>query len=128
MGVHWPVVPLGDVVTHRKEFVQIDDTSVYKRCRVQLHAKGVVVRDEVPGSIIRTKKQQLCRTSEFLVAEIDAKHGGYGIVPASLEGAIVSSHYFLFTIREDRIDKRFLDAFIRTPGFRDQVAAQGTTN
>jgi type I restriction enzyme, S subunit len=124
----WPVVPLGEVVTHRKEFVQIDDLSTYKRCRVQLHAQGVVLRDEVEGAQIKTKSQQVCRTDEFLVAEIDAKMGGFGLVPPELDGAIVSSHYFLFTPNADRLDKSFLGYFCRTPAFREQVTSRGTTN
>ena len=128
MPADWPRVPLGEVLTHRKEFVQIDDFQTYKRCRVQLHAQGVVLRDEVPGAEIKTKKQQVCRPGEFLVAEIDAKLGGYGIVPPDLDGAIVSSHYFLFVVNDAKLDRRFLDYFIRTPAFREQVEAQGSTN
>ncbi|MBX3452285.1 MAG: restriction endonuclease subunit S [Planctomycetaceae bacterium] len=124
----WPTVTLGDVVCHRKEFIQIDDLSKYKRCRVQIHAQGVVLRDEVEGSLIKTKKQQVCRTSEFLVAEIDAKMGGFGLVPPELEGAVVSSHYFLFTPKLDRVDPQFLGYFSRTPAFRDQVESRGSTN
>ncbi len=124
----WPVVSLDQAVTHRKEFIQIDDLSTYKRCRVQLHAQGVVLRDEVEGALIKTKSQQLCRTNEFLVAEIDAKMGGFGLVPAELEGAVVSSHYFLFTPKLDRLDPRFLGYYCRTPAFREQVNSRGTTN
>lgn len=124
----WPMVPLGEMLTHRKEFIQIDDAAIYKRCRVKLHAQGIVLRDEVPGIEIKTKKQQVCRAGEFLVAEIDAKVGGFGIVPDALDAAIVSSHYFLFQVIETALDKTFLDYFIRTPFFRDQVTAQGSTN
>lgn len=124
----WARVPLCDVLQHRKEFIKIDDTQAYKRCRVQLHAKGVVIRDQTKGADIRTKKQQLCRSGEFLVAEIDAKMGGFGLVPPELDGAIVSSHYFLFETNDNRIDRRFLDYFCRTEDFRGQVNAQGTTN
>ena len=124
----WPLVPLGEAVTHRKEFVQIDDLSTYKRCRVQLHTQGVVLRDEVEGSLIKTKSQQVCRTNEFLVAEIDAKMGGFGLVPTELEGAVVSSHYFLFTPKLDRLDPQFLGYYCRTPAFREQVTSRGTTN
>lgn len=124
----WPRVRLGEVLRHRKEFIAIGDLQSYKRPRVQLHAKGIVQRDEVPGALIKTKAQQVCRAGEFLVAEIDAKMGGFGLVPASLTGAIVSSHYFLFAVDETRLARRFLDWFIRTPAFRDQVTAQGTTN
>lgn len=128
MSADWPNVHLEEVITQRKEFIFIDDLEVYKRCRVQLHAKGIVLRDLVPGLEIKTKKQQVCRAGEFLVAEIDAKVGGFGVVPDELDGAIVSSHYFLFEIDETKLDRKFLDFFIRTPNFSNQVNAQGSTN
>jgi type I restriction enzyme, S subunit len=128
MSKQWPKVKLGEVLRHRKEFITIDDLTNYKRPRVQLHVQGIVQRDEVPGALIKTKKQQVCRAGEFLVAEIDAKVGGFGIVPESLNDSIVSSHYFLFVIDEAKLNRRFLDFFIRTPTFREQVAAQGSTN
>ncbi|MFN7943042.1 MAG: restriction endonuclease subunit S [Thermoanaerobaculia bacterium] len=124
----WPVSSLGEVLKLRRDFIQIDDLKEYTRPRVQLHAQGIVVRDRVPGAMIKTKKQQVCRAGEFLVAEIDAKVGGFGLVPPELEGAIVSSHYFLFEVDERRLDRRFLDYFSRTRAFRDQVEAQGSTN
>ena len=128
MSNTWPQVMLGDVLTHRKEFIQINDLDTYKRCRVQLHVQGIVLRDSVAGAEIKTKKQQVCSAGEFLVAEIDAKVGGFGIVPNELNGAIVSSHYFLFGIDNATLDRRFLDFYSRTPAFREQVAAQGSTN
>jgi len=124
----WPMRPLEEVITHRKEFITIDDSRRYMRCRVQLHAKGVVLRDRVQGSDIKTKSQQVCRHNEFLVAEIDAKVGGFGMVPSELDGAVVSSHYFLFTPKPDRLIPKFLDYYSRTPQFRNQVAARGSTN
>jgi len=124
----WPAVPLGEVLKHRKEFINIDDSQEYKRCRIQLHAKGIVLRDLIEGARIKTKNQQICRAGESLVAEIDAKVGGFGIVPEGLDGAIVSSHYFLFEIDPGKLDKGFLDYYIRTPTFRGQVSARGTTN
>lgn len=95
------------------------------------HTLPIEIRNQaniVSGAEIKTKKQQVCCTGEFLVAEIDAKIGGFGIVPPELDCAIVSSHYFLFVIDETRLDRRFLDFFIRTPYFREQVSAQGSTN
>src|SRR5271168_4056525 len=108
MNSNWPLVPLKEVLIHRKGFIEINDHEIYKRCRVQLHAQGIVLRDEVPGVEIKTKAQQVCREGEFLVAEIDAKVGGFGIVPPALDGAIVSSHYFLFTVNPAILDVRFL--------------------
>lgn len=128
MSIAYPLVRLEEGLQYRKEFITIDNLDSYKRPRVQLHAKGIVLRDEVSGAQIKTKTQQVCCKGELLVAEIDAKVGGFGIVPDELDGAIVSSHYFLFVVDEDRLNRRFLDYFIRTPAFRDQVEAQGSTN
>ncbi len=124
----WPIVPLADVLRYRKEFITIDDTHQYKRCRVQLHAKGVLLRDTVSGADIKTKKQQVCRAGEFLLAEIDAKMGGFGLVPESLDGAVVSSHYFLFVVDKNRLNMCYLDHYCRSERFRNQVEAQGSTN
>src|SRR6266487_5871329 len=121
MSKSYSMVPLGDVIRQRSEFIEIDDFKAYKRCRVQLHAQGIVQRDIVQGVEIKTKKQQICRAGEFLVAEIDAKVGGFGIVPDDLDGSIVSSHYFLFNIDEAVLNRRFLEFFIRNPAFMEQV-------
>jgi len=128
MSISWPLVPLGEAITYRKEFIRISEFDNYKRCRVQLHGKGIVLRDIVSGAEIKTKEQQVCRAGEFLVAEIDAKVGGFGVVPDELDGSIVSSHYFLFELNIQKLNGRFLDYFVRTPFFRDQVSARGSTN
>jgi len=124
----WRIVKLGSVITHRKEFITISDSEEYKRCRVQVNRKGVVLRDVVKGSAINTKKQQVCKAGDFLVAEIDAKVGGYGFVPAQLEGAIVSSHYFLFDVDETKMLKSYLAWLIRTDIIQEQINSKGSTN
>lgn len=124
----WKEVPLGEVIRQRKSFITIDDDITYKRCRVQTSARGVVLRDALRGAEIKTKKQQVCRAGDFLVAEIDAKAGGYGLVPLSLEGAVVSSHYFLFEVDEAQLDREYLGWYSRTNRFFDQVRAVGSTN
>lgn len=128
MSMGPPTVPLGQLIQQRNEWIVIDDLARYKRCRVQLHAQGIVQRDIVEGAQIKTKRQQVCRTGDFLVAEIDAKVGGFGIVPDSLDGAIVSSHYFVFEVNESELDRRYLGYYVKTRGFLDQVKAQGSTN
>src|SRR5437899_8722836 len=128
MSNGFQLVPLRNILRQRSEFIEIDDFKTYKRCRVQLHAQGIVERDVVQGVEIKTKKQQICRAGEFLVAEIDAKVGGFGIVPDNLDGSIVSSHYFLFNIDETALNRRFLEFFVRNPTFMEQIKAQGTTN
>ena len=124
----FPTVALGELITQRKGFIRIDDTARYKRCRVQWRGEGVGLRDEVPGTKIKTKSQQVCRAGDFLVAEIDAKHGGFGIVPPELEEAVVSSHYFLFEVNESRLSRDYLALCLVTEFFQRQVQSTGSTN
>lgn len=124
----FPKVPLGECLAHRAEFITIEDDREYKRARVQLHGRGIVLRDQVSGAEIRTKKQQVAREGELLVAEIDAKVGGFGVVPPELDGAVVSSHYFLYTIDERKCLKGWLDAYVKSGGLEEQVSSRGSTN
>lgn len=124
----WRNIKLSEVIIHRKEFITIDNSVEYKRCRVQVNKKGVILRDIIKGILINTKKQQLCKAGDFLVAEIDAKVGGYGFVPQELEGAIVSSHYFLFDIDETKMLKDYLALIIKTDILQAQISSKGSTN
>ena len=87
-----------------------------------------MLRDRIAGSAIKTKRQQICRAGEFIVAEIDAKLGGYGVVPKELEGAIVSSHYFLYEMDEKKLLRNYLHWYSKTKNFLDQINARGSTN
>lgn len=119
---------LGEVINHRKGFITIDDDLEYKLCRVQVNRKGVVLREIIKGKQIKTKKQQVCKAGDFIVAEMDAKVGGYGFIPDELEGAIVSSHYFLFELNEARINPAYLNILSKHGFFQDQIKAVGSTN
>ena len=122
------VVKIGDVAVYRREFIEISNTEEYKRCRVQLHKKGVVLRDVINGRDIKTKKQRLCKINDFIVAEMDAKFGGYGIIPEFLNGAIVSSHYYLFELNREKILHEYFDVLIDTDVIQSQIKAKGSTN
>jgi type I restriction enzyme S subunit len=104
---------LAKALAHRKEFITIDDNTEYQRVTVQLHGRGIIARDRVKGFEIKTKQQKVIQADDFLVAEIDAKMGGFGIVPAELAGGIVSSHYFTFGIDRSTLLPGFLNAFIK---------------
>lgn len=119
---------LSEVAKFRKAFITIDDNKKYKRCRVQLHRKGIVERDFLLGKEIKTKKQRICKTDDFLVAEMDAKFGGYGIVPPELDGAIVSSHYYLFELDKTKILPEYFSVLIDTDIIKNQIKAKGSTN
>jgi len=128
MRNNWEIVKLGNLIKHRIGFISIDDFHNYKLCRVQTKVQGVVLREEKQGFEIKTKKQQFCKTDDLIFAEMDARFGGYGIIPAELDGAIVSSHYFLYEINHSELEKKYLEYCLTQPWFLAQVEAKGSTN
>jgi restriction endonuclease S subunit len=124
----WKKIKLREVLSHRKGFIEIDDETEYKLVTVKLHRKGVFLREQLKGFQIKTKKQQVCKAGDFIVAEMDAKVGGYGFIPDYLDGAIVSSHYFLFEVNEEKLRPKFLEVVSQLKIIQDQIKAVGSTN
>ncbi len=127
----WENVKLKEILQHQKgnaRFLQIDESTEYKLCRVQVHRKGVVLRKKQFGHEIKTKKQQLCHTGDLIVAEMDAKFGGYGFITPDLEGSIVSSHYYLYELDYSKVTQEYLEVLINTDYIQNQIEAKGSTN
>lgn len=124
----WKTVKLAEVLRYRKGNILINNDEEYSLCRVQLHRRGVVLREKKMGSQIKTKKQQVCRASDLVVAEMDAKFGGYGFIPDHLEGAIVSSHYYLYELDKNKITQQYFEILIKTDFIQNQIEAKGSTN
>jgi len=124
----WRNVKIGDVAKQKKGSITIQDDVDYKLCRVQLHRKGVVLRETVKGSKIETKKQQVCHKGDLVVAEMDAKFGGYGFIDTNLDGAIVSSHYYLYEFDTKQILRDYFTVLIHSGLIQNQIEAKGSTN
>jgi type I restriction enzyme S subunit len=108
----WRWTTMGEFLTHAPRFSIIIDNEEYQLVTVKLHGKGVIPRCRMKGFQIKTKEQQKIAKDQFLVAEIDAKFGAFGIVPSELDGAIVSGHYFLYNIDQSKVLPAFLQCFI----------------
>lgn len=125
-----PVCKTENILKLRKEFITIHDDELYRLLTVQLHARGVRLRGEKLGMEIKTKKQQVVRAGDLVVAEIDAKLGGFGLVPQDCEGAIVSSHYFIYELDLKIVSPAFFNWWLRSgiPAQLIQPYVKGATN
>ena len=126
----YPRVTLGKLLHHHKEWITIADNELYKRVTIRPHGGGIVLRDTVYGRQIRTKRQQVARAGQVLVAEIDAKSGAFGVVPPELDGAIVSSHYFLYDVVSSDVLTEYLDLALRHKSLEEEIQSyvRGSTN
>ncbi len=123
-------VPLGEFLLRSSEWVEPDPSEIYKQITVRLWGKGLKLRAQVPGSKIAATKQLRARSGQFLVSRIDARHGAFGIVPDSLDGALVSNDFPCFDINASFVDPGYFKWLSRTPSFVRTMrrVSEGSTN
>lgn len=119
---------LGELLTRRRDAVELRDDGLYRQVRIRLHHRGAVLRDEVPGAEIRSARYRV-RAGQVVLSRIDARHGAIAIVPPELDGAVVSNDFWVFDVRDD-VDIAYLDHFFETLQFREACdrASIGSTN
>lgn len=125
----WPKVRLGDVLRRSEEVVTPDALTEYKEITVRLWGKGVVERGRVSGADVNGRRF-LARKGQFIASRIDARNGAMGIVPETLDGALVTNDFPLLNVKGDRLLVEFLGWLCKTPGFVELCmrASEGTTN
>ena len=71
----------------------LDDSKEYQLITAKRSRGGIVPRERLRGRDILTKTQFYVSEGDFLISNRQIIHGGCGIVPPALDGAIVSNEY-----------------------------------
>jgi len=121
---------IGDFINKSKNLIKIEDKKTYSRITVKINNNGVILRDKLQGNLIGTKKQFLAKAGQFIISRIDARNGAFGIIPDSLNNAIVTNDFPLFDINIEVINPQFLLLITTTQNFINfaQSCSSGTTN
>jgi type I restriction enzyme S subunit len=129
MNKKYNVVPLCEVMTHYQDYIDEPEPITYPKLSVKLYGKGAVLDTSVEGSSLKMKKHQIARKGQVILSEIWGKKGAIGIVPPEGDGALCTSHFFLFDVRDDKIEQKYLQAIFTANYLEEQlnVEAQGTT-
>lgn len=126
----WTRVALGELLSRSDESAAIDPQAEYHEVTIKLWGRGVVSRGRVRGiDVISTRR--VVRENQLILSKIDARNGAIGLVPAELDGAIVSNDFPSFEFREpDRCDTAFVGWLVRSASFVElcKAASEGTTN
>lgn len=130
MTGRFAMVPLGDVLAKSEEWITLEPDNRYQEVTVRLWGKGVVQRREVTGAEIAARRRLVVRSQQFILSRIDARNGAFGLVPDSLDGAVVSNDFPVFAPNRSRILPTFLSWISKTRAFVDlcKAASEGTTN
>jgi type I restriction enzyme S subunit len=125
----WPKVKLGEVLKRSESTVEPQAHAEYREITVRLWGNGVIERGRVCGASLLGRRF-VAQSGQFIVSRIDARNGAMGLVPHSLDGALVTNDFPLFNLDPDRLDPVFLDWLCRTASFVElcQRASEGTTN
>ena len=124
----WKKVKIGDFLKRKRIPIQLEADKEYKLITIKLYHKGVFLRGNKKGSEIHSNMYKVSK-GDFILSGIDARNGAFGIVPDSLDGAIVTNDFWYFDIDELIIKKEFFLWLTSTPVFLDvcQKASMGET-
>ncbi len=92
---------IGSLITRIKEPLLVKNDDIYKRITIKTKGQGIVVRDELNGNLITTKKQFYVHRGQFAISKIDARNGAFGIIPKEAENAIVTENFWVFNLKEN---------------------------
>jgi restriction endonuclease S subunit len=112
---------LGELLIQKANKIKLEDDVLYRQVTIKLYGKGVFVRQEVLGSEIKTESQFIVNEGDFIMSKIDARNGAFGIVPAILDGAVVTSSFPYFEIKTDKVNPKYLEAIVTQKSFYDQI-------
>lgn len=126
----WRSVQLGELLTRSDNWIEPHPDQLYKQVTTRLWGKGLKLRGKVAGSTIAARRQVMVREGQFLLSRIDARHGAFGLVPAELDGALVSGDFPAFHIDRSQADARYLEWYSKTDRFVKLCgqASEGSTN
>ncbi len=126
----WPMAPLGSVLSKSDDWITPELDKEYNEVTVRLWGKGVVLRGKVTGSEIAGGRRLQVRANQFILSRIDARNGATGLIPESLDGAVVTNDFPVYSLSNERVFPAFLSWMSKTASFVElcKRASEGTTN
>jgi len=129
MKSRFPLIPLREMLVQYQEYIETPESKVYPKLSVKLYGKGVVLDAPADGTALKMKRHQIARSGQVILSEIWGKKGAIGFVPPEGDGALCTSHFFLFDVRYDKLDPKYLQAIFTANYLWAQLdsEAKGTT-
>lgn len=120
------LVPLDDLLTPRSEHVRVKQT-LGEWTPITIHFDGSVVPRErdtpFKGSMFAAYP------GDLVFSKIDVRNGAIGLIPETMQQAVVTSEYPIHTPDKRQVDPRYMTMLLRTPNFLKLIrtASSGTS-
>jgi len=103
----WSRLRMKDMLEVIERPVKLVDSQTYQLVTAKRSRGGIVSRGTLRGDEIKVKQQFEVRSGDFILSNRQIAHGGCGIVPPELDGAIVSGEYTVLHPKP-QLDLQFL--------------------
>jgi type I restriction enzyme S subunit len=101
----WPKSTVGPHVVQRVDKQAIELGAAYDTMGVRWYGRGAYLR---PSSRPQTKSLNRAHAGDFVFCRIDVQNGPFAVVPAELDGALVTSEFPLYTVNTQTLDADYL--------------------
>jgi type I restriction enzyme S subunit len=113
----WANKNIGNILAEIKRSIELIDDEPYQLVTVKRRNEGVVPRSILKGRNILVKNYFTVKAGDYLISKRQVVHGANGIVPKSLDNAVVSNEY-LVVVDSDEITAKFWTVISKRPEMR----------
>lgn len=97
----WKTKKINQWITLVERPIELEDNTSYQLVTVRRGFAGVESRGIFKGKEIKVKNYFVVHAGDFLISKRQIAHGACGIVPESLDGAVVSNEYNVFVPQKE---------------------------
>jgi type I restriction enzyme S subunit len=112
----WVDEEIGSLLKRVYRYVDWDDEATYDLVSIKRDSQGMIFRESLKGSDIKTKTLNTLREGDFVISRMQVVHGATAYVSEEFDGMKASDSYIILVPRdEDRIDTEFFAELSKLP-------------
>ena len=112
----WENVQIGSLLKRVYRYVDWDDDATYDLVSIKRDSQGMVFRESLKGSEIKTKTLNSLKEGDFVISRMQVVHGATAYVSEEFDGMKASDSYIILVPRdENRIDTEFFAELSKLP-------------
>jgi type I restriction enzyme S subunit len=100
--------------------VAIEPEGVYLTVGCHLYGQGVYERETKSGADIKARRMFKVKAGDLVVNRIWAQKGSAGIVPSTLNGAVVTQDFPVWQLDSEQALRGYIGWYLRTPAFWEE--------
>jgi len=116
----WNRVNLCDFLKQRKEQVLIESDIEYSLVTISNRGE-VKLREKKKGGLINAQKGYCVKAGDFIYSRLAVHTGAFGIIPRTLDGALVTNEMPSFEINDSKIHPDILISLLSIPAVKWQL-------